>query len=457
MANVSGLIEQLQAVVAELQTLVEEETSVEENSQRIEELEAEARDLQSKIERAERYVANLASLKASIPRAASAPVEPRPENREITVPAKSFAIPKGGSSLRAFRGDDAEEMAYRSGMWIKGYLLGDADARRWCSDYGVRACNLPAQAGRTDGVDTHNPSLGGALVPDEMADTIIRLVSEYGAFAKYASRQKMNSDVLVLPRRVKGLTAKPVNENCEPDPETMQFNQVKMVAGMWAVQNRLPNSLLEDSVINLADLIALEAGYGFSVAFDEAGFKGDGTAAFNYTKGVLTEIAKNAGSIHVASKASKFSQLTMADFTALVAMLPDYAMPRAAWYISPSGFGQSMVPLAMAAGGNAVADIGGGPDRGQFLGFPVRTVTAMPAGAGDLLDGIGVLFGDFEQACTYGDRRAITIKTSSERFMEFDQLLTYASARCAMSAHELGSGTAAGSLVGLKFASAAVP
>ena len=141
----------------------------------------------------------------------------------------------------------------------------------------------------------------------------------------------------------------------------------------------------------------------------------------------------------------------MADFTATMALLPQYAMANAAWYISPSGFAQSMVPIAMAAGGNTTREVADGPDKNYFLGFPVRTVTAMTSGAGQHPGEVACLFGDFAQACTYGNRRTVSIRTSTDRFMEYDQLLTYASTRNSMVAHELGSTTDPGSLIALQF------
>ena len=470
------MIEDLEAVVAEMTTLLDEneeggeeaatEETVEENSKKIEELQERATKIRSEIDRQQRFTQNLAALKAEFPR--SAPKEERAksvhtmttevaaveEKREAAI-LPHYAQAKNHHSLRAFKGPDAERDAYRSGMWLRGYLFNDRACRQWCVDNNVMSradCNLPAQAGRVQGVDQEDPSLGGATVNDEMSSTIIRLVEEYGVYPQHANRAPMNSDVLILPRRTGGLTAQAVNENCAADPSQITFDQVKLIAGMWAVQNRVPMSLLEDSVINLADLIATECGYGFAQAVDNAGFNGDGSAPVNFTTGVCVEIlkAEHAGSV-VTATGTDFPSLTMEDFTTQMALLPDYAMAGAAWYISPSGYGQSMAPLAIAAGGNTVGHIADGPSRASFLGFPVHMVNAMASGAGDHGGEVACLFGNFAQACTYGDRRAVTIKTSTERFIEYDQLLTVGTCRNAMVAHELGTDTDPGSLIALKF------
>jgi HK97 family phage major capsid protein len=64
------------------------------------------------------------------------------------------------------------------------------------------------------------------------------------------------------------------------------------------------------------------------------------------------------------------SGLDLSDFTNTVARLPIYARRNAKWYISPAGYGSSMLRLLMAAGGNNGADVAGGAGL-QFLGFPV--------------------------------------------------------------------------------------
>ena len=64
---------------------------------------------------------------------------------------------------------------------------------------------------------------------------------------------------------------------------------------------------------------------------------------------------------------------------------------------------------------------------------------------------VGVLLGDLAQAATFGERRAVNISTASERYVEYDQTLTFATTRNAMVVHDLGSTTKAGPIVALKF------
>jgi HK97 family phage major capsid protein len=64
---------------------------------------------------------------------------------------------------------------------------------------------------------------------------------------------------------------------------------------------------------------------------------------------------------------------------------------------------------------------------------------------------VACLFGDLSQAAVYGERRAIQIRTSADRWMEYDQTLTFASTRNAIVVSDVGSTTKAGPVVALKF------
>jgi HK97 family phage major capsid protein len=111
-----------------------------------------------------------------------------------------------------------------------------------------------------------------------------------------------------------------------------------------------------------------------------------------------------------------------------------------------------MLRLLMAAGGNNGADVAGGGGL-NFLGFPVVLTHPLESRLSGTGSAIACLFGDLSQACTMGTRREISVKTDSSRFIEFDQLLTFATARVAMVAHDLGDTSKAGPIVALKFAS----
>jgi HK97 family phage major capsid protein len=266
----------------------------------------------------------------------------------------------------------------------------------------------------------------------------------------------MNSDTLLIARRTGGLSAKPIGENAAPESTNVTFDNVQLVAKLWGVDNRVPMSLMEDSVISLGDAMAVETAQAFSEAYDNAGFIGDGGGSvYHGTTGVAVAINDGTHSASVVTADTgnnKFDNLDLLDFTNVVAKLPLYARRAAKWYISPAGYGSSMLRLMMAASGNNQADVAGGANL-NFLGFPVVLVHPLESRLTGTGSAISCLFGDLSQACIMGTRREISVKTDASRFVEFDQLLTFATARVSLLAANLGDTTKAGPLVALKFAS----
>jgi HK97 family phage major capsid protein len=331
-------------------------------------------------------------------------------------------------------------------MAIRAGLFNDDEARRWCMDHGVES---RAQAG---GIN----SLGGVLTNDELSSEIIRLVEEFGAFPANARNVTMNSDTLLIARRTGGLSARPIGENAAPTTSDVTFDNVQLVAKLWGVDNRVPMSLIEDSVIDLADAMAVEVAQAYAEAFDNAGFIGTGSGSvYHGTTGVAVAINDGTHSASVVTADTgnnTFGTLDLLDFTNLIAKLPVYSRRNAKFYISAAGYGSSMLRLMMAAGGNNQADVAGGAGT-SFLGYPVVTVHPLESRLTGTGSAIACLFGDLSQACTMGTRREVTVKTDSSRFIEFDQLLTFATARVAMVAHDLGDTSKAGPIVALKFAS----
>ena len=453
MDKIKALLDELAAVVAEMEAMTEDAPEGEEAAPMTEEQEASLRSLEAKadklrerVEFLQRVQAKEAELRAVLERSAPAKAIEAPETKEPAVEKREYAVPKSHGKLVAFR---SSEDAYRAGMHIKGFVFGDEAARRWCRDHGVES---RAQA---SGVN----SLGGVLVAPEMASEIIRLVEQYGAFPQYARRVQMNSDTLVIARRTGGLAARPVGENVEVTQSDVTFDNVELNAKIWGVANRVPNSLLEDSIIDLADAMAVEVAQAFAEAFDNAGFIGDGSNAYHGTTGIATKILQSAYSASVVTATSNdtFDDLTLKNFTDTLAKLPLYARRQAAWYVSPVGWGAAMLRLAMLPGGssNAGGNTGDNVAAGfgeQFLGYPVRLVHSLESGLTGTTGKVACLFGDLSQSSTFGERRAINIRTASERYIELDQTLTFATSRVAIVAgHDLGSTTKAGPVVALKF------
>ncbi len=453
MDKIKQLLEELAAVVAEMEAMTEDapegeapaEPMTEEQEASLRSLETKADKLRERIEFLTRVQSKELELRAVLERGAPArKVETKPEVTEEApaVESRSKIFPvQNHRPLRAFR---SAETAYRAGMSVRATLFGDDEARRWCMDHGVET---RAQAG---GIN----SLGGALTNPELSSEIIRLVEEFGAYQANARVVTMNSDTLLIARRTGGLSARAIGENAAPLTSDVSFDNVQLVAKLWGVDNRVPVSLVEDSVIDLADAMAVEVAQAFAETYDRVGFTGTGAGTDHGIIGVATAINDGTHSASVVTADTgnnTFATLDLLDYTNVVAKLPLYARNRnAKWYISPSGYGASMLRLMMAASGNNQADVAGGANL-SFLGFPVVLVHPLVSALTGTGSQIACLFGDLSQAVTMGIRREVSVKTDASRFVEFDQVLTFATARMASTAHDLGSTSVAGPIVALKF------
>lgn len=347
------------------------------------------------------------------------------------------------SSLRCFKGPDAEKAAYRFGKWFLA-TLGNQGAIAWCSKAGIQ---LLAQS---EGVN----SQGGYLVPDEFSRTIIDLRETYGVFRRNARVIPMGSDTLLVPRRVSGLTAYFVAENAAITESDKVWGQVQLIAKKLATLTRYSSELDEDAIISIADDLASEIAYAFALKEDQSGFIGDGTSTYGGIVGVAVAINDGTHTASVVGAISgniSFETLDLEDFEAVLGKLPQYAIPNAKWFASQYGFAASMARLAYAGGGNTVTQIGGGVGP-SFLGYPVVISQVLNSAAGSDVSKIKVLFGDLRLAAMMGERRGITIATSSERYFDQDQLAIRGTERIDINVHDLGDNTTPGPIIALKSA-----
>lgn len=466
MANrVKALLDELAGVLAEMGALNEsEEAPSEEETKSLEALDARAETLRSQIELVERIEKREAELRSVLETAA--PVEAVAEEpvttspKENAVAKREFAIPKHYRALRCF---ENEETAYRAGMWLKGFCFGDREAQRWCNDYGVgkRADaawpdpNVPANSGRVDGdgmfngVDPVN-GLGGATVADEFSSTLYKNVLEYGAFPSNAQSVTMNSDVLVQPKQSKGLEVSIVGENYHAPVDNVEYTNVNVISQLFSVMSRIPNSLLADSVINLAENAADEMARAYAKKYDELGFNaaaGEGEGGISGINSILTDGSHSAS---VVQGSSTLAGMELGMFSEAIAKLPAFARSNAKWYMSPAAFGLACTPISMLIGGNTRSDVAAGPVSNQFLGYPVELVNVMYAdpGASASTD-VFCLFGDLSLAAIFGNRRTMQIKTSTDLYMQYDQTALVSFSRAGILVHETGTDTECGPVIAI--------
>ena len=289
-------------------------------------------------------------------------------------------------------------------------------------------------------------SPGGFLVPNEVASEIIRQVEVYGVARANAQIARMGSDNQSWPKRVTGMTAPTwTAENASlAESSNMSFEAINLVAKKLAVYIRASSEVLEDSAASLADYISTEAAFQFAKEEDRVAFNGTGIGTDGNIRGITTLINNTATGAKIAAGAAhnQYSTLDNADFANTLAGVPAAALPNAKWYISHFGFATAMARLA---------GVSGGPIGGYaFMGFPVVPTATLPQTNSSQTGNIMVLFGDMSRTVLFGDKREVSVKVTSSRYMDSDQIGFRITERLDIVAHGVGDTTAlSGFMAGL--------
>lgn len=418
---------------------------------RFDQLNAECDSLKGKIATEEIVMKH----KAEVERAKSAPVLDRvvpptvpaavvpaaAANPKITIPATV----KRWKNLKSFHGDNADVDAYTAGKFLLA-IGGNQASLDWCNKHGIMS------AAQQENVNVR----GGYLVPDVLDTAIIDLRDTFGVFSRNARRVNMTSDVVIRPRRTGGLTTFFVGEGAASTESNKSWDRVTLSAKKLSALARISNELNEDAIISVADDLTQEIAFAFSEKIDNCGFLGDGTSSFGGMFGVSTKLGSingvDDGGGLVLSLEEDMSGVILAEVVKCIGILPQFAQARAKWYCSTAVWGQVLLRLAAAAGGNTIATIeaGGGLN---FLGFPVELTQVLPSS--DTTSQIILLFGDLTLSSDFGDRRQTTIRFSDsavvgdESVFENDEMAVIGTTRFDINNHSLGTASVAGPMIGL--------
>ena len=449
-SNLKRLQERAAAVAARMTELAQiEERSLDQTNELLS-LSKNADELKTALEFEERIAAKEAELRSVVEKAAPAPapaVESAAKAEEKQKIEIRSLLPHH-TQLAAFNdGPDSVESAYRCGRWLRAHIFKNADDLRWCKDHGVENRALGENSNST----------GGALVPEEFANRVIRLVETYGTLPPVCENVTMTRDTMVIPKRLTGTTAYFVGEGSAVTESEPTYGNVSLVAKKLAVGCRMSTELVEDSqgVVGLADAVATEFAQSLAYKIDLCGWLGDGTQGeYGGIRGIVSKINESGFSASVVTAAAGntgFETLDIEDFLGVVGKLPIYARQGAAWYVSPAGYAASIARLKYAAGGNTVENIGSGAGE-SFLGYPVRMVHVMNSTLGADSAKIKVLFGNMSLSSIYARRRDFSVRLYDQVYATTDQLLLQGTMRFDVNHHSLGSTSEVGPVVALKTA-----
>jgi len=425
-ASLNKLQDRAAAVAAMLDDLSKVEDRTEGQAADVEKLTAEAAELEQRLAQETAIAEKIASLRGKV--AASA--KPVAVEAEAPVTRKVQHVGR----VRGFASADDAEVC---GRWIRGYLLNRTEDRAWYEK------NVESRA-----LSSNDNAKGAVLIPESFAATVIRLVDSFSSIPQQANVIPMSSNTLYIPRRTGGNTAYFVSDNSETTASDMATDNVLLSTKDCRVATRVPNSLIEDSVIDLAGLVAQEFALALSRKIDDAGFAGDGTSTHGGIRGIQWRFENESLAGEVDSGESGLSAITVDDFAETIGKLPSYARATAGWYVTPQVYSTCMLPLMLGAGGVSAAELSAGASEQRFMGYPVYFNNSMRTAPTS--DQVIALFGDLRMSTHFGLRSQIAVRASTDRYIEFDQTYFQAMCRFDVVTSDIGDANTAGPVVSLK-------
>lgn len=380
-----------------------------------------------------------------------------------------WATAKRYNALTCFKeSEEGYRKAYRFGMWClaNATKCSQQFAAPWALDYcekhGIGLVKVLDDEVRGKTTRENNPTSAGFLVPDEFENDLIDLREQYGVFRKYAKKVPMTSDTRSDPRRRGGVTAYWVGESQSTSYSDKTWDRVRLTAKKLMALTRISNEINEDAVINLGDDYAKEIVYAFANKEDQAGFNGAGTSTYGGVVGACQALLNvdptiaNVLGLRVATGtgyATSYGSIVLADFNAVVGLLPEFAdNDNCCWFVHRTFWGSVMQKLASAAGGNRISEIETGARQKMFLGYPVTVAQVMPKTPA--VNQVVALLGDLSMAASFGDRRATTLQFSDVADNAFiqDEIVIRGTERIDINVHDVGessAGTARDPVMGL--------
>jgi HK97 family phage major capsid protein len=160
------------------------------------------------------------------------------------------------------------------------------------------------------------------------------------------------------------------------------------------------------------------------------------------------QFVTNTFGVFTATGHATIDTLTATDLTLWMGLLPAYAVNGAKFYCSQSFFSSVFRRLAVGLGGNTIQTLSGDLAY-AFAGKPIVISQKLP-NQGTVTGTIVAYYGDLSKAAMFGDRRQVSVKRSDERYFDTEQVGILGSERIDINIHDVGSTTAAGSVVALK-------
>jgi len=287
--------------------------------------------------------------------------------------------------------------------------------------------------------------LGGVLVPTEFESVLLYATEQYGLARQIANVVRMKGDIKYQPRLTGGVTMSHVGPSGAIGTTDAGTDSVKLTADKIGCILKFDQELMEDSAVNIGDVVALILSEAYNTRVDQDYFIGDGTAAYGNTKGVATALRSGA---YIDAAGSTWDSITLANILKLFAKVEN-VNPANLMGVCSRQFAWDVLQRLETAASNFKELMSGSTPIGcTFRGYPIKYSQVMPIATAS---GSKVLaFGDFKGGSMIGERRDLRIEGSDQAYWANDQFGFKATARVAVHICSDGRSGTFGNLVVLK-------
>ena len=347
-------------------------------------------------------------------------------------------------TLKAFKGQTAEQDAYNSGIWLKAIAGRMSNYPTESAEQRCRSLGWDINATATEG----SPSGGGYLVPTPLSNAIIDVRALAGVSRQLCRVVPMTSDTLDIAKKTAGTTVYYPGEAGAVTASDQTWGAITLNAKKRAILSYVSQELVDDAIIAIVDDLASQMGLDLAIKEDSEWIAGDGTSTYGGVTGLKNAIG-SAGIATAEANENLWAELDLEDFTAAMGLLDSKYWPRGvSWLCSAQFYYGCMLRVMAEAGGNTIQNLQSGDGRPQFLGAPVFFSSQCTTADADST--IHAYFGSFADSTLIGDRMGVMIKQSDQYAFNTDRLAIRATTRYDINVHDVGNASSPGAVVAVK-------
>jgi len=251
---------------------------------------------------------------------------------------------------------------------------------------------------------------GSELVAHELYRGILNTIQYESVAARLATWVQVNTDGMYVPLGEDIVEADWYEENCEILPIKPNTTRASLTLKKMGARVQVSNELMDDAYVSVAQIVTRTLGNGFAKKLDKTLIQGDNKIGF---AGIAPSIP--AGQTVTTAAAGKATIQEVADVIGKV----DPLASNRVWLVSEEGWPKIMGLAAGAIGVNVTQGI-----QQTIFGSPVIRTALLPAKT-------YAIYGDFSMAAAIGYKSGLTIRSSWERAIEYDQTVFVGTARYA--------------------------